>query len=171
MRWLSAILFIVCVLVIAFLVVRLNDWMQRQRLASSAARREEMSMATPTPDIQGLEAFFGQPLPDELKKWNETPRVLQEPLQLPPPNADLFVTEMLPLNPAAMSSLGWKGDLPYVPIAALEDGDLLVVALGPTPGERGSVLAYFHDGGKFERLFSGVTQFLQALRFATSGRE
>jgi len=163
MLWFVTLGFLAALLVFAFVVVKLNDRLQEHR----SRMMKPVQLSSLPHDVEALETLFGRRMPNGLRSWREAPEAYKQPVQLPDPNGDLYLTEVLPLNPSAMSVLGWKRTSGYVPIAALRDGDLLVVKLDANERGETPVYAYFHDGGEFELLYKDISELSEAIRSRT----
>jgi len=78
---------------------------------------------------------------------------------LPVPNEDIVLGEPIPLSATAIGELLWH-DEEYLPIAKVNDGDLLVVNL-INPAH--SIHAYFHDGGEYDLLYDSLRSGINEL--------
>lgn len=87
-------------------------------------------------------------------------RVVTGPSDLPSPNQDIQLRATVGRSKEAIGDLGWT-NAEFLPVAEINDGDLLVVALAVAENP---IYAYFHDGGDFDMLYSSIAAGLQALR-------
>lgn len=112
-------------------------------------------------DIPALKGWAEGPIPDGLPdlQLQLARRIKEGKNFLPAPNQDIELREVVPLNPKAYRRLQWIRRT-HVPIAEINDGDLLLIALCQPVG---AVVAYFHDGDEFEVLYSSGPEMAGAL--------
>lgn len=163
MGWIVGIAVIAAFFAVAFLIVKLNDKLMAPSRKAGKAPSSGPATRPTQADLESLRHFFGRTMPDGLKRWTWEGSASGAPVRLPPPNEDLVVQGRLALTEEAMKELGWLAKTPFLPIATLEEADLLVVDLNaPSEGSL-PVHAYFHDGGEMVKIFDDVASLSSAL--------
>jgi hypothetical protein len=151
---LACLTFIILVGGLAYLIAKLSDFIERRRELGRINMDESL-------DIQAVAEWARKPLPSGLQEIHTTleGRIESGRTLLPLPNQDIELRGAIPLNPRAYRALGWDRRT-YVPIAEINDGDLLVVSLDRPFG---AVMAYFHDGEHFDVIYPSVAEMAREL--------